>query len=67
MNDQSSIAAAITKAASAWAAVGITSWSSLASFLASCYTLVLIGEWIWKRLLREWVKKHREAKHGDAS
>lgn len=46
-------AVAITKGLSAWAAVGITSWSDVAAFLASIYTLALLGEWIWKHGLRD--------------
>lgn len=62
MNDQNGVVAPIAKAASVWAMVGITSWSDAASFLAFCYTLVLIGEWLWKRIFRDWVKRHREKK-----
>lgn len=48
----------IAKLISVWAAVGVTSWSDFAAFLASCYTAILIGEWCWKRfgksLARKW-------------
>jgi len=47
----------IAKAASAWAAVGVTSWAEaasaatvIASALAALYTLLLLSEWFWKRL-----------------
>ncbi len=40
------------KIATAWAAVGITSWAELASALAALYTMLLITEWLWKRLGR---------------
>lgn len=51
------IAAPVAKAATAWAAVGITSWAEFASFLAAMYSLLLIGEWCWKRFLREMLVK----------
>lgn len=54
MNDQAqTIAAPVAKVATAWAAVGITSWAEAASFLAFCYSAILIGEWAWKRFIRE--------------
>jgi hypothetical protein len=43
------VAAPVLKIASAWAAVGITSWADAASFVAFCYTLILIAEWAWKK------------------
>ena len=52
MNDQQAseqIAAPALKIASAWAAVGITSWADAASFVAFCYTMILIAEWAWKK------------------
>lgn len=58
MNQQSeTIAAPAVKAATAWAAVGITSWAEFASFLAACYSAILIGEWCWKRFLRNALKR----------
>lgn len=50
MNDGTSVAAPVAKAVSAWALVGITSWSDFAAMLAALYTLLLIGEWIYKKL-----------------
>lgn len=44
---------ALVKGASAWAVVGITSWSDVAAMLASCYTGLLICEWVWKHGLRD--------------
>jgi hypothetical protein len=41
----------IIKVATAWAAVGITSWAEFASFLAALYSLLLILEWVWKRII----------------
>lgn len=50
-----SVSEPLTKIGTAWAAVGITSWSEAAGFVATLYTLVLMGEWIWKKIKR--VKK----------
>ena len=53
------VAAPVVKAASAWAAVGIASWSDLqaaagavAATLAAFYSLLLIFEWWWKKVWR---------------
>lgn len=57
------VAAPAIKIVTAWAAVGITSWAEAASALAALYTLLLIIEWLWKRLARPfcerrgWVKR----------
>lgn len=42
------------KAGSAWtlvglSKVGINTWSDFAAVLAAIYTLLLIGDWFWKR------------------
>lgn len=56
------ITAPVAKIMSAWALVGVTSWAEAASFAAFCYSLILIGEWLWKRIARPllvargWVK-----------
>jgi len=53
MSDQKTdIAAPIFKVASAWALIGVTSWAEFASFLAACYTMMLIAEWTWKKICR---------------
>jgi hypothetical protein len=36
-----------------WAAVGITSWSDAAAFLASIYSALLIGEWVYKKFFKK--------------
>jgi hypothetical protein len=51
------IASPAIKIATAWGAVGITSWADAASFLAFVYTLVLLGEWIWKRAGRRFAER----------
>lgn len=56
------------KIASAWALVGITSWADFAAFLAAIYSLILIGEWVWKKFIRGfceargWVTRVRRRK-----
>lgn len=59
-----SVSNPIFKTGSLWALIGITSWSDAASFftavasiLAALYSLALLSEWIWKRIIRpfcEW-------------
>lgn len=46
-----SVSQPVIKVATAWAAVGITSWAEFASFLAALYSLLLILEWVWKRVI----------------
>lgn len=53
MNDDSKISTPAVKVFSAWAAFGITSWSDVAALLAALYSLLLIGEWVWKRFGRD--------------
>jgi hypothetical protein len=45
----STVAAPIAKVVSAWALFGITSWSDAAAAAAFLYTMMLIGEWCWKK------------------
>lgn len=54
-NPTEQVAAPVAKVATAWAAVGITSWAEAASFLAFCYSAILIGEWAWKRFIRQFL------------
>ncbi len=49
------VQAPVIKIATAWAAVGVTSWSEAAAALAAVYTSILIGEWLWRKL-RPFVK-----------
>lgn len=37
---------------STWATVMSIPWSTIASFVAAVYTLLLISEWFWKKLWR---------------
>jgi len=45
-----------TKLGTAWAAVGITSWADFAAVLAAIYSALLIGEFLWKKVLRPLAK-----------
>lgn len=53
MNGQSDTTATqVAKVVSAWAFIGITSWAEAASFVAFLYSCWLLGEKIWKSVLR---------------
>ncbi len=43
--------------ASLWGVIGITSWTDFAAFLAALYSLILIGEWLWKRFIRPFLER----------
>lgn len=52
--EDTSAAASVAKAGTAWAGVGlahlgINTWSDAAAVLATIYTLILICEWFWKK------------------
>lgn len=32
-------------------------WSQVAGFVATVYTIILIGEWVWKRFLRAFCER----------
>jgi uncharacterized membrane protein len=49
---ESTVGDPILKLVSAWAAVGITSWADFASFLAAIYSLILIGEWVYRKFFK---------------
>ena len=57
IEQHSSVAAPGVKLVTAWAAVGITSWAEAASALAALYTIILIGEWLWKKLIRPFCER----------
>ncbi len=56
MNDNdhtSAVAMPAFKIFTAWlAALGLQTWGDFASFLAACYTLLLIAEWVYKKIKR---------------
>jgi uncharacterized protein HemY len=62
---QQTVGAPAFKIASAWAAVAVTSWADFAAMLAAFYTLLLICEWFWKKVIRPaceirgWVKRKK--------
>jgi hypothetical protein len=59
--DQGQISAPGTKLVIAWGGVVIsftTDWPQLAGMLASLYTALLIGEWLWKHGGRTLYQKH---------
>lgn len=52
MNEQVSVNNPIAKIISALGLAGISSWSEFASACAAVYTLLLIGEWVYKKFIR---------------
>lgn len=53
----------IVKGSSAWIAVfvadiGINSWGDAAAMLAALYSILLIFEWLWKRIFRGIAERH---------
>ena len=52
------------KLATAWAAVGITSWADAAAALAAAYSALLIIEWLWKKLMRPYLDRRAERLKG---
>lgn len=68
VDQHTSVDHAAAKVASVWAATLFTSWADVAAFLAAIYSLLLIGEWLWKRLgrpfceARGWLKPLRRRK-----
>lgn len=71
IEQHTSVTSPTAKVATAWMATLFTSWADVASFLAAVYTLLLLGEWLWKRLgrpfceRRGWVK-YRARRKSDA-
>jgi hypothetical protein len=70
--DQSEVQAKGVKLLGAWlttmfAKLQDVDWSQVAGFVATVYTLICIGEWMWKRFLRAfcerrgWVKPRPNA------
>jgi len=47
--ENSDVSWPVAKAVSLWAAIGVTSWAEAASFAAFVYSMILIGEWAWKK------------------
>ena len=55
----------VTKVVSLWALIGVTTWTEAAAFAGFVYSLILIGEWLWKKAFRRlaerkgWIQKRR--------
>lgn len=53
----------VAKVVSLWALIGVTSWADAAAFAGFAYSMLLIAEWLWKKLGRSfavrrgWVKR----------
>ena len=70
--DHGQISAPVLKAVSAWGVVAITSWADVAAMLAAIYTLLLMCEWGWKKIIRPfterrgWTKPPKRRKDDDS-
>ena len=68
MSDE--ISMPVGKFVSLWAVIGITSWTEAAAFAGFVYSILLIGEWLWKRVVRKfaarrgWVKPSKAPDSG---
>ena len=58
IEQSTSVPAPGVKIATAWFATLFTSWADVTSFLAALYTLLLLGEWLWKRCGRPFAERH---------
>ncbi len=45
-----------------WATVNAIPWGTIASIMAVIYTLLLIAEWLWKRVIRPIAERRRWVK-----
>lgn len=64
MNDDTAVSHPILKVASVVAVtIGGLTWGEIAQIMASIYTLCLITEWIWKKLVKP-LAIHRGWLHG---
>lgn len=52
-----SVAAQGAKIVGVWAAIGITSWTDAASFLAFVLSALALGEYIWKKMGRPFLER----------
>jgi len=57
---------ASAKLGTVWAAVGITTWADFAAFMAAIYSVLLAGEFAWKKMLRPFAKWRGWIKSKDA-
>lgn len=56
MSTQQEAAVNGAKLVSVWALVGITSWADAAAMLAAIYSMLLITEFAWKKVLRPFLE-----------
>lgn len=50
------------KLLSVWAAIGITSWADAAAAIAFLYTVLLVSEWLWKRMVLPLINRYKKSK-----
>jgi hypothetical protein len=58
--DQTQISSPVTKVVVAWGGVVVSftmDWPQFAGMLASLYTALMIGEWLWKHGVRSFCEK----------
>ena len=55
-SNQQEVTTGAIKAASAWGAVAITSWTDVAAALAALYSVLLIIDLWWRRIGRNWAE-----------
>lgn len=69
MNDNTDIANPVAKAVTSVAAAGFAgyTWSDFAAMAATIYTCILIGEWVWKRLIKPGMLRRRGIKPNDGT
>jgi hypothetical protein len=53
MNPETSGGVLVRGASAVTVFLGVQSWADWASFAAFVYTMILIGEWVWKKV-RAW-------------
>lgn len=57
MEQHTSVNHPIAKIVTAWlAGIGVSSWSDFAAMCAATYSVLLIGEWLWKRFGRPYAE-----------
>lgn len=56
--EKNDISMPVAKVISLWALIGVTSWTEAAAFAGFVYSMLLISEWLWKKLFRPFVRPH---------
>lgn len=57
-SEQMTVEHPFLKAATALlAGFGVSSWSDFAAFVAAVYSMLLVGEWLWKRAGRPFAER----------